>query len=191
MWQFRDVELLCIRELDKLDLAPVDRIEIYQRFNLDDTRLLDCYESLTTRDEPIRDEEGMKLGIRTSLRIACAREKSRGPNTSGGRSPSPVQIRGPDLRLLISNIFQLPGTDTNGVAHTGPLTTPLNPLSRIDRASALPPPVNNADCSLPLRVLMIISDTICRWLPCHKRLREVVSQRVAAVHPNSPFRQTG
>jgi hypothetical protein len=122
----------------------VDRIQIYQRFHLDDTLLLDCYESLTTRDEPIGVDEGVKLGLKTSLHIARAREMSRGPEP---QTPSAVQLKSPDLRLLISNIFQFPVT--NGAAYTGPLTAPVKESNRVDRASALPA-VNNPDCSLLL-----------------------------------------
>jgi len=134
-WGFKDVEMLCIRELEELDLPPVDRIQIYQRFNLDDTLLLDCYESLTTRDEPIAVDEGIKLGLKTSLHIARAREMSRGPDTGGPRTPSAVQLKSPDLRLLISDIFQFPVIHTNGA---GPLTAPVKQSNRVDRASALP-----------------------------------------------------
>jgi hypothetical protein len=177
--------LLCIRELENLDLSPVDRIQIYQRFKLNGTRLLDCYESLTTRDEPLGIEEGAKLGLESSLQIARAREVSRGPEADGGRSPSPVQLRGPDLRSLISAIFQFPPIFTNEAAYAGPSTTPFNDSYRVDRESALPT-VNN--CSLLLRVLMIIFITFCRWPPHRKRIQGVVPQRVTAVHPNSSFR---
>jgi len=135
-WGFKDVERLCIRELEKLCLSPVDRIHIYQRFNLDDTLLLDSYESLTTRVEPIMMEEGVKLGLRTSLQIARAREMSRGPDTGGGlRSPSAIQLTPSDLRSLLSDIFRI---QTNGAAYTGPFTAPVNHSDKLDRASALP-----------------------------------------------------
>ncbi|KAI0251742.1 hypothetical protein BJV78DRAFT_1125694 [Lactifluus subvellereus] len=188
-WGFGDVEQLCVRELERLDLCPVDRIHIYQRFNLDHTLLLDCYESLITRDEPIGVEEGAKLGLRTTLQISRAREMSRGSYMGGDRSLSAMQLRGPDLRLLISDIFQLPRTHTNGAAYTGPLTTPLDHSNRVDRALALPA-VSNADCSPLLRVLMIISITLCRRPPRCKRLLDVAPQRVAAILSNSASRQT-
>ncbi|KAI9511476.1 hypothetical protein F5148DRAFT_325927 [Russula earlei] len=139
LWGFTQVEQLCIRELEKMDLSPVDRIHIYQKFELDDSLLIDSFESLTTRDEPIGVEEGMKLGLKTSLRIACAREMSRGPDTGGGlRSPSAVQVNGPDLRSLISNIFDLQRIHTDGTTSVGPFTAPVNRSDRVDRASALP-----------------------------------------------------
>lgn len=151
-WGFKDVEHLCIRELEKLDLSPVDRIHIYQRHQLDDTLLLESYESLTTRDDPIGVEEGIKLGLRTSLQIARAREVSRGPDTGGGlRSPSAVQLTGPDLRTLLSDIFKLPQIHTNGAGYTGPFTAPVNPSDKLDRASALPA-VSNIDSLLSVKL---------------------------------------
>jgi hypothetical protein len=137
-WGFKQVEQLCVRELDNLSLSPVDRIQIYQRHKLDETLLIDSFEELTTREDPIGMDEGFKLGLKTSIQIACAREKSRGPETGGLRSPSTVRLSPTDLRGLISEIFQLPRIDTNGAADPGPFTAPVNTSGRVDRASALP-----------------------------------------------------
>lgn len=137
-WGFKQVERLCINELEKLDLSPVDRIHIYQRHGLDETLLIDSFEELTTREDPIGMEEGLKLGLKTSLQIACAREMSRGPDTGGLRSPSSVRLSPTDLRGLISDIFQLPQIYTNGAADPGPFTAPVNASGKMDRASALP-----------------------------------------------------
>ena len=128
-----------------MSLSPVDRINIYHRHQLDETLLIESLEELTTREDPIGVEEGMKLGLRTSLQIACAREMSRGPDTGRGlRSPSAVQVNGAGLRGLISAIFNLPQIYTNGAADTGPFTAPVNTSERVDRASALPA-VSNMD----------------------------------------------
>ena len=122
----------------------MDRIHIYQQHKLDETLLIDSFEELTTRTESIGVEEGMKLGLRTSLQIAQAREMSRGPDTGGGlRSPSVVRVNGEDLRGLISRIFDLPRIHTNGAADAGPFTAPVNHSGKIDRASTLPA-VSNA-----------------------------------------------
>jgi hypothetical protein len=136
-WGFKGVEQLCIRELEKINMSAVERIHIYQRHNLDHALLLDSYESVTTRDEPIDVDEGVKLGLRTSLQIARAREMSRSPSTGGGlRSPS-VQLDEQTLRLLISGIFDL-RVQTNGATYTGPFTAPVGISDKVDRASALP-----------------------------------------------------
>ena len=149
-WGFKQVEQLCIRELERLALSPVDRIEIYQRHKLDDTLLIDSFEELTTREDPIGMDEGLKLGLRTSLKIACAREKSRGPDTGGLRSPSTVRLSPTDLRGLISEIFQLPRIHINGAGDPGPFTAPVNTSDKVDRASALPA-VCNAFIGWPAR----------------------------------------
>jgi len=143
-WGFKQVEELCIRELEGLSLSPIDRIEIYQRHKLDETLLIDSFEELTTREDPIGVEEGVKLGLKTTIQIACAREKSRGPDTGGSRSPSTVRLSPTDLRGLISDIFKLPPIHTNGAGDPGPFTAPVNTSDRVDRASALPA-VCNAD----------------------------------------------
>jgi hypothetical protein len=137
-WDFKQVEQLCIRELEKLELSSVDRIQIYRKHELDETLLIDSFEDLTTRVEPIEMEEGLKLGLKISLQIACAREMSRGPDTGGLRSPSTVRLSPTDLRGLISNIFKLPQIHTNGAADPGPFTAPVDTSDRIDRASTLP-----------------------------------------------------
>jgi hypothetical protein len=137
-WGFKQVEQLCIRELERLALSPVDRVQIYQRHNLDETLLINSFEELTTREDPIAMEEGLKLGLKTSLQIAKAREMSRGPDTGGLRSPSTVRLSPTDLRGLISDIFQLPRIHTNGEGDPGPFTAPVNTSSKVDRASALP-----------------------------------------------------
>jgi len=137
-WGFKQVEHLCIRELENLRLSPVDRIQIYQRHELDETLLIDSFEELTTRDDPIGVDEGLKLGLKTSIQIACARERSRGPDTGGLRTPSTVRLSPMDLRGLISDIFKLPQINTNGAADPGPFTAPVNTSDRIDRASTLP-----------------------------------------------------
>lgn len=162
-WGFKEVELLCLRELEKLDLSPVDRIHIYKKFELDtrldNTLLIDSYATLTTRDEPIGLDEGMKLGLMTSLQIARAREMSRGPDTGGGlRSPSAVQLDGPDLHTLLSDIFGLPKILTNGTAYAGPRTAPVRPSDRLDRASNLPA-VSNATSLVERGTLRTISTT--------------------------------
>jgi len=123
----------------------VDRIHIYQRHRLDELLLVDSFEELTTREDPIGMEEGEKLGLKTSLQIARAREFSRGPDTGGLRSPSTVRLSPTDLRGLISDIFQLPRIHTNGATDPGPFTAPVNTSDKVDRASALPA-VRNSNC---------------------------------------------
>lgn len=185
-WGFKDVERLCIRELEKLDLSPVDRINIYQRFGLDCTLLIDSFASLTIRDEPIGLDEGAKLGLRTSLQIAQAREISRGPDTGGGlRSPSAVQLDGPNLHTLLSDIFGLPRIVTSGVAYGGPQTAPLRPSDRVDRASNFPA-VSNSYSLVKARSLISVSTLLSKTAPTTPFKPEALSQSTSTSEATPP-----
>lgn len=104
-WAFEGVELLCIRELEKLPIPPVEKIQIYQDFRLDRQLLAESFAQLTIRREPLKPEEGRQLGLETSLQIAQARELSRRSN-SNTRSPT-NQLNDSEIRLLIRDVFGL------------------------------------------------------------------------------------
>ncbi|KAH9975552.1 hypothetical protein BGW80DRAFT_104515 [Lactifluus volemus] len=112
-WTFKEVEQLCIRELERLTISPVEKIHIYQTFKLDRRLLLKSYMELTTRSDPLDIEEGHKLGIETSLQIARAREFARGSDSPSKRSSS-AQLRESELLLLVQRTFGLGETRTNG-----------------------------------------------------------------------------
>ncbi|KAH8996791.1 hypothetical protein EDB92DRAFT_1528312 [Lactarius akahatsu] len=76
-WGFAQVEKLCIRELENLSIPPVEKIELYQEFKINQSLLHSSYVALTTRPEPLDVKEGNKLGLDTSLTIARARELAR------------------------------------------------------------------------------------------------------------------
>lgn len=103
-WTFKEVERLCVRELQKLPIAPVEKIRIYQAFRLDRSLLAESFAELTTRPEPLNLEEGRKLGIETTLQIAQAREISRGLNST---KPNKPQMNDTELRSVIQNVFDL------------------------------------------------------------------------------------
>ncbi|KAH9006322.1 hypothetical protein EDB86DRAFT_714490 [Lactarius hatsudake] len=76
-WGFAQVEKLCIRELENLLIPPVEKIELYQEFNINPSLLHTSFVTLTKRPEPLDVKEGNKLGLETSLKLAQARELSR------------------------------------------------------------------------------------------------------------------
>jgi hypothetical protein len=102
-WAFKEVEQLCIRELQKLPIAPVEKIHIYQAFLLDRLLLAESFAKLTIRPEPLNLEEGQKLGIETTLQIMQARELFR--SSSSGTRASAIQLNDPDLRSVIHDVF--------------------------------------------------------------------------------------
>ena len=103
-WGFREVESLCVRELENLPIQPVDKICIYQLFKLDRMLLFDSFAKLTTRSEPLTLDEGGRLGLETSLQIARARELSRGPKSG---SKSSIQLQDSELNSVIRDVFRL------------------------------------------------------------------------------------
>ncbi|KAI0050764.1 hypothetical protein FA95DRAFT_1486672, partial [Auriscalpium vulgare] len=105
-WSFPEVKALALRELERLEMDPIQKIVVYHAYDVDRNLLVASYTALTARDEPISLDEGRELGLETSLQIARAREAARGARTKNGRG-SPVNVAGNDLELLIKDLFQL------------------------------------------------------------------------------------
>ena len=101
-WRFVEVEQLCVRELEKLTITPVEKIQIYQDFNLNPNLLHDSYVALTIRDEPLDLEEGEQLGLPTSLKVAQARELARVPD-----GPATARLQESEVESVIKNVFTL------------------------------------------------------------------------------------
>jgi hypothetical protein len=107
-WGFLEVESLCVRELEQLAIPPVEKIRIYQDFNLDSNLLHSSYVALTIRDDPLDMEEGEQLQLSTSLKIAQARELARRAlQTSGPPTP---RIQESEVESVIKNVFMLQGS---------------------------------------------------------------------------------
>lgn len=101
-WRFIEVESLCVRELEKLPIAPVVKINLYQHFNLDPTYLHGSYVALTLQDHPLDIEEGEQLGLPTSLKIAQAREFAR-----RGSDGSATALQVSDVESVVKDVFRL------------------------------------------------------------------------------------
>jgi hypothetical protein len=114
-WGFIQVEKLCVRELEKLSIPPVEKIQLYQDFKIDPNLLHASYAALTIRPEPLDIEEGKKLELSTSLKIAQARELARAPGGTtdllGSVTP---QLEESDVLSVIRNVFELqePASDS-------------------------------------------------------------------------------
>ncbi|KAH9177503.1 hypothetical protein EDB89DRAFT_2194672 [Lactarius sanguifluus] len=105
---------LCVRELEKLPIPPVEKIKIYQDFNLNPEYLYDSYVALITRPEPLELDEGKKLELLTSLKIARARElrlaRVLGPDGAASLfDPAALQLQEPETRSVIRDVFELQG----------------------------------------------------------------------------------
>ncbi|KAH9006325.1 hypothetical protein EDB86DRAFT_2873206 [Lactarius hatsudake] len=116
-WNCIEVKELAIRGLESLQIPALQKVVLYQRYDVDRTRLQTAYTALTVRDEPITIEEGRELGLETSLLLARAREVARAPVFGGkgvGNPRSPVNLAGGELHTIINDIFQL----TSASEHT-------------------------------------------------------------------------
>lgn len=107
-WGFVQVERLCVRELEKLSIPPVEKIQLYQDFNIDANLLHGSYVALTIRPEPLDVDEGNKLGLSTSLNIARARELARAPDgTTDLFGSATAQLQESEVQSVVRNIFGL------------------------------------------------------------------------------------
>ena len=140
-WKFREMKELAVRELQAISIAPLQRVVLYQKYEVNRDLLRPAFIALTTRDEPIEIDEGRELGLETALRLAKAREKSRVPVFAGKKSGNPrlpVTLMGGELDALIKDVFDLttsaetsatPQTSTgqNTSGGSTQTTTPLAP----------------------------------------------------------------
>jgi hypothetical protein len=98
-----------VRELEELPITDIERIVLYQKYDVDKNLLLPCYSALCAREAPLNLAEGMKLGLETALMIARARECARSkPTGSGERSPTPVDLNEQDMHGIIRDLFNIP-----------------------------------------------------------------------------------
>ncbi|KAI9465151.1 hypothetical protein BJY52DRAFT_1245376 [Lactarius psammicola] len=119
-WSFIQVEELCVKELEKLTIPPVEKIQIYQDFNLNPDLLYDSYVALTIRTEPLDLEEGNKLELSTSLKITRARELARSPQADGATSffgPATPRLEESEIQSVIRDIFGLQGSTSAQVTN--------------------------------------------------------------------------
>ncbi|KAF8910792.1 hypothetical protein CPB85DRAFT_1194044, partial [Mucidula mucida] len=112
-WSFPEVKKLAIRELEKLEMADIQRIHVYQTYDVNRRLLVTRYAALCERLEPLTLEEGIKLGMATSLMIARARECVRSPSVGGCRSPSSVSIPSEEMQNIIKDLFKIPDSPSS------------------------------------------------------------------------------
>ncbi|OJT13808.1 hypothetical protein TRAPUB_9655 [Trametes pubescens] len=121
-WRFSEVKKLCSRELEKYEIAPVPKIELYQTYELDKKLLIPSYMAICLRAEPLSIKEGRHLGLETALLLATARECARGkPLANGARSPTAAELEEEDMVSIIKEIFGLTA---------GPPSPSLTPLDK-------------------------------------------------------------
>ena len=114
LWDFNEVKTLALRELERLEIPPLQKIIMYHSYAVDRSLLQEAYTALTVRAEPITIEEGRELGLETALQIARARELARASASGGKKSQFFVNPADPELEMLIRDLFQLSTPEGSG-----------------------------------------------------------------------------
>ncbi len=138
-WCFPEVKNLAVRELEKHLMDDIERIVVYQQYNVDKHLLIPRYAALCARTETLSLAEGIRLGMETALNIARARECARSPSIDGLRSPTSVALPAEEMRGLILDLFSISeasdsaskgqenGSSTASSSTTGGLVIPSCP----------------------------------------------------------------
>jgi hypothetical protein len=153
-WDFTEVKELARRGLDSLDIPAIQKIVLYQTYDVDRSHLQEAYIAVTVRDEPIKMDEGRELGLETVLRLAYTREIARAPSFSK-KARSPVNLAGADLQVLISRAFQLPaaGAASGGTTQMPPSGSSTNAQDTTQAQNAQTNPGSSSSTPLPGRLI--------------------------------------
>ncbi|KAH9009067.1 hypothetical protein EDB85DRAFT_2163383 [Lactarius pseudohatsudake] len=125
-WEFIEVKALAVRGLESLkdQIGALQKIVLYQMYDVDRNLLQTAYTALTVRDGPITIDEGRELGLETALLLAQAREDAWAKRV-GKRSL--VNLDGAELDTItniINMIFQLsPGAAHENTTNTSQMPT--------------------------------------------------------------------
>lgn len=108
-WNFCNMKDLAIRELEKLDIEPIEKIVAYHEYKINKTLLLPAYIAMCKREKPLSLTEGMSLGMETVLRLADARERARQQAAESGiRSPTFDDFEDVQMEGMIREVFGIP-----------------------------------------------------------------------------------
>lgn len=119
LWGFSNVKELAIEQLQYLDVPLVDRIVLYQDYQVGWELLAPLYVDLASRESTLDHEESRRLGFRTAIVIFQARERLRSL-AMGGRSPLPDDVGPEAAKEVISNIFDNVGPEPSFTPPTSP-----------------------------------------------------------------------
>ncbi|KAG2096702.1 uncharacterized protein F5147DRAFT_716086 [Suillus discolor] len=107
-WQFLEMRELAIDQLQNLKIDPVEKIAIYNKYEIDRSLLLPEYKHLCTRQGQMSIEEGEKVGLFTVLAIHQARERAMNSAVAKEcRSPTLADVDDEKLEEILKDIFNL------------------------------------------------------------------------------------
>ncbi|KAH7928671.1 hypothetical protein BV22DRAFT_1030426 [Leucogyrophana mollusca] len=107
-WGFMSVKGLAIRELEKLEIEPVERICIYKDNGIDHSLLLPSYTALCKRKKLYDHPKALKLDMETVLHLSAARERAqRSAAGRGHLSPTSADASDEEMTTIIMEEFGL------------------------------------------------------------------------------------
>jgi hypothetical protein len=123
-WQFLEMKKLAIEQLQSLNIDPVEKIAIYNQYEIDKSLLLPEYKHLCTREGQMSIEEGEKVGLLTVLAIHQARERAMQSAVARRAanefySPNPADVDDEELEQILKDIFNLNQDSTTGSRRAG------------------------------------------------------------------------
>ncbi|OAX41826.1 hypothetical protein K503DRAFT_780367 [Rhizopogon vinicolor AM-OR11-026] len=107
-WQFPRMKELAVEQLQSLEIDPVEKVTIYDKYGIDRSLLLREYKRLCTREGQMSTEEGEKVKLPTVLGIYQARERAiRSAAGKEHRNPTPADADEEELEKILIDIFNL------------------------------------------------------------------------------------
>jgi len=103
-WEFREVKNLAIRELETQEIPIMERIALYQKYDVDSGHLVRYYAELCQSPQALTDEDAATIGLKTAVLIFRARERLRAQPSDDGNSPLPAGLDIEDVRRTIANL---------------------------------------------------------------------------------------
>jgi hypothetical protein len=104
MWEFDDVRVLAIKEMEPL-CGPVDKIVLAKKYDIA-VWLIPAYTALCIRPAPLCVEEGAALGTEAVTKLAQARERYRTDWCPGcNRRAFAQKSQGYDPTQIVVSIF--------------------------------------------------------------------------------------
>jgi len=120
-WGFHKMRKLAVRQLEKMELEPIDKIKIYSDFKIESQLLLPSYASLAKSPTLPSFNDARKLDIETILKLTMVRERALQKAAANGcRSPTSASAGDAEVNRIICDIFEL--RDVNGASATESLT---------------------------------------------------------------------
>ncbi|KAG0708636.1 hypothetical protein DFH29DRAFT_979301 [Suillus ampliporus] len=147
-WSFCNVKELTVRELEKIQIEPVDKIAIYHEYNISKLFLVPSYITVCKRDKPLTFAEGMQLGMETVLRIADARERARQRAAESGiRTPTFDDFEDNEMETMVREVFGIASRPTSPTPQTSNTFSYTNGSTSSTKANGSTAPKANGGSS--------------------------------------------